>query len=85
MNVVSADDGYTTSNGTVLKTLSKPATISSNFVTDIQLSSAEKFKYWFLDSRTTISFPNLSSIEYGAEVTQEQKDYIEQRLGFTNA
>lgn len=84
MYVVSADSGLFASDGTALKSLSKPASISSDFVTDLELSSFEKFKYWFLDPRTEISFPNLSTIHYGDSITAEQREYIEEKLHFSN-
>lgn len=80
MTLSPVENEYTTSDDVPLKTISKSSIISSNFIKELEISSFEKFKFWFLDTTTDISFPNLSAIRYGENITEEEKQYIEAKL-----
>lgn len=81
MMITNKESDLSTASGAKLYELQKKVLISSDFVTDLKIDSFGKFKFWFL-SADEIRFPNLSSIEYGENISQAEKDFIENKLGY---
>ena len=70
--------------GAPLRTLQQVPLLGTSAITDISIDSFEKFNAWFIKDRTDIDFSALSAIEYGSSITEEQKQYIENALGYAN-
>ena len=78
--------GLSTMEDDALRTLESTQLVgSTSAITDIKISCANRFVSWFISGQANIDFSGLSSIEYGPDVTEEQKQYIEAAIGYNGA